>query len=684
MLKFTNNYSITGNVLCATALAAGTVYLAPYFGEEEYWITPVLLFFAGLHTTQAMLQAKYFLQNQWKRYRAKHHSSGLKGDAHWATHKQIRKAGLHKLTTTGVFLGVDERGNPICDNTENHVLVEAPTGSGKTSCIVMPNVFNAFDVSCFIIDIKGDILETTANHVRKNQGKELMIFDPANQTKGKYGKRACYNPVTPLLDLWYSDDPHMQRRLVSAVSELLLILLPEPNKVSEGDHFRKESMAWLECLLLYMITHLPRAEVTLTRLLEIVRSEDKMYDALAIARMSDVLDGDLAGKAEAIQQQLFDTNDRGYTKSIRDGAVSPLRFATPSGELAESMSSTNCSFKDLKDGLVNCHIIIPPNDIDAFKPYTELLLWAAFRELTQERNNRRVLFFLDEMLTFRIPQYTQKMTLLRQYGCKLMAFVQTLAGIEEVYGDNAKEILLSQCGTKLFLDPQSPESMKLVSDYCGKHTVNMTANNMERYWNDIVSDSISEQEADLISLSQARMAPFGFLFFDKVPPIQLTKMSYAAIMPYKKWQGVSGFFKRKYKMKTQLVLGYRTLHNVMRYRARQVMRFIHILTHPCEAVTNLIRRTQMATVKIIRKTKTTLAPKRIGRKLGGGVFKLFCIMLETVLPLAPLAALIWLFLLSDTTPHLLIGKDYSFCNYLGMNGYVRLGGGDCPFITMLP
>ena len=110
----------------------------------------------------------------WKRSRQKPHGiEDLHGTARWATREEIQIARLlprkgsflKSFVPSKRFLGVviggwqESPGKPVHflkDDSKNHVLVFAPTRSGKGVSIVLPTLLDSLRESALVYDPKGE------------------------------------------------------------------------------------------------------------------------------------------------------------------------------------------------------------------------------------------------------------------------------------------------------------------------------------------------------------------------------------------------------------------------------------------------------------------------------------------------------------------------------------------------
>jgi type IV secretion system protein VirD4 len=110
----------------------------------------------------------------------------LHGDAKFATNAQVKKAGL--LADRGIIVG--KRGTEyLVFGGQQHVLMSAPTRSGKGVGVVIPNLLNWPD-SVVVLDIKQENWNLTAGF-RAEHGQACYLFNPAAEDRRTH----CYNPL---------------------------------------------------------------------------------------------------------------------------------------------------------------------------------------------------------------------------------------------------------------------------------------------------------------------------------------------------------------------------------------------------------------------------------------------------------------------------------------------------------
>jgi type IV secretion system protein VirD4 len=138
------------------------------------------------------------------------------GNARFATRADLARAGLLKPSPDGVIIGKHRRDHLYLGGLQ-HVVMTAPTRTGKTTSIAIP-VLLTYDHSVVVMDLKGELFQATSGH-RHAQGQAVYKFAPYAED----GRTHRFNPF-----LCLSPDPRVR---ISEIQTLGAILYPDdPNK----------------------------------------------------------------------------------------------------------------------------------------------------------------------------------------------------------------------------------------------------------------------------------------------------------------------------------------------------------------------------------------------------------------------------------------------------------------------
>src|SRR5699024_3176898 len=104
----------------------------------------------------------------------KEKARSLYGDARWASTQEIKDAGL--LGNSGILVG-ERKGKYLMLDGNQHVMLSAPTRSGKGVSVVIPNCLHWPD-SMVVLDIKQENWDITSGF-RAKHGQKCYLFNPA-------------------------------------------------------------------------------------------------------------------------------------------------------------------------------------------------------------------------------------------------------------------------------------------------------------------------------------------------------------------------------------------------------------------------------------------------------------------------------------------------------------------------
>lgn len=212
----------------------------------------------------------------------------------------------------GVFLGRLDNGKYIRDNSKTHILICAPTRSGKGVGHIVPTLLG-WEGSTIVTDIKGENWELTAGFRKYKLGNDVFMFKPTS-------RESChYNP----LDEIRIGTPYEMNDL-----QLITKILVDPTgKGGDGNNAHWVNNAW--DLLQGVVLHLLYA-----------KRFHNGDEPPRTANLSDVLDflydgqgsegKESAEKAKALREKLAEDEKRreAYEKTTE------IHIATPEQALA--------------------------------------------------------------------------------------------------------------------------------------------------------------------------------------------------------------------------------------------------------------------------------------------------------------------------------------------------------------
>lgn len=127
-----------------------------------------------------------------------------------------------------IFLGrIDDKMVGYAD--DRHIVTLAGTRSGKSACLLRPNLL-LYPGSCLVIDPKGELARDTAKHRADKLGQHVVVLDPFEYVKGEAAAyRGWHDPLRELDE--YSDD------LIDDAATVAEAIVLDGTGVENGQHW---------------------------------------------------------------------------------------------------------------------------------------------------------------------------------------------------------------------------------------------------------------------------------------------------------------------------------------------------------------------------------------------------------------------------------------------------------------
>jgi len=404
----------------------------------------------------------------------------IHGSAHWAAPGEVNATGLLDRTD-GVYVGawLEPRTGKLKylrDDGPEHVIVFAPTRSGKGVGLVIPTLLS-WPHSVVVNDIKGENWELTAGWRSRTLRSHCLKFDPTSND----GTSARFNPLE---EIRIGTDDEV--RDVQNIATMIV----DPDGRGLNDHWTKTGFS----LLVGTILHVLYAEA------------DKTLRGVA-AYLADPRFGRME---QIFEHMLTAEHAEDDTRGWRDVAGLPTRTHPVVAQSAKDMLnkadnersgvlSTAMSFLTLyRDPIVarntevsdfriadlvslehpvSLYLVVPPSDKDRIKPLLRLILNQVLRTLaarlpseTRASMPHRLLLMLDEFPSLgRLDVFHEALAFVAAYGIKAYLVCQDLSQLYAAYG--REESIVANCNVRIAFAPNKVETAEVLSKMAGLATV---------------------------------------------------------------------------------------------------------------------------------------------------------------------------------------------------------------------
>ena len=382
----------------------------------------------------------------------------IHGDAHWATPKEIKKMGLR--SKTGLLLGSYQKKMLIADGYQ-HILLFAPTGSGKGVGFVIPNLLFWRD-SVIVHDIKLENYELSSGWRRSQLKQKVFLWNPADPD----GISHCYNPMD-----WISKKPG---QMVDDVQKICNFLLPKQ------EFWSNEARALLTGIMLYLVAD-PNKPATLGEVVRTLRSDDVVYNLAVILDTMGNIIHPVAYMNIASYLQKPD-KERGSVTSTANSSLE--LWANPLIDTTTATSDFN--LHEFKITPHTVYVGLTPDNISRLKPLMNMFYQqaAAFftAKMPQKHEKYGVLMMMDEFPTLgKMEQFLAGIAYFRGYRVRLFLIIQDTEQLKGIYEENGMNSFLSNATYRITFAANNMQTANLISQLIGNKTAVQLSYNKPKY-----------------------------------------------------------------------------------------------------------------------------------------------------------------------------------------------------------
>lgn len=382
----------------------------------------------------------------------------IHGDSHWATSSEVKKAGLR--SKEGILLGKYKKKFLIADGYQ-HILLFAPTGSGKGVGFVIPNLLFWKD-SVIVHDIKLENYEFTSGWRKKHLKQRVFLWNPADPD----GISHCYNPMD-----WISKKPG---QMVDDVQKIANFLLPEQ------EFWQNEARALLTGIMLYLVCDESKP-ATLGEVVRTLRSDDVVYN---LAVVLDTMGKKLHPVAYMNIASYLQKPDK-ERGSVTSTANSSLELW--SNPLIDTTTATSdFNLHEFKTITHTAYIGLTPDNIHRLKPLMNMFYQqaAAFftSKLPQPHEKFGILMMMDEFPTLgKMEQFLAGIAYFRGYRVRLFLIIQDTQQLKGIYEESGMNSFLSNSTYRITFAANNMETANLISQLLGNKSAEQVSYNKPKY-----------------------------------------------------------------------------------------------------------------------------------------------------------------------------------------------------------
>ncbi len=428
-----------------------------------------------LATGYAALSALLALVSYLALRNALEESGDTHGSARWATAEEISEMGLDdtEAPVVGAYTPPDRPARYLHDAQDRHVFVFAPSGSGKSSGLVIPTLLS-WPHSVLVLDVKAELFHHTAGYRADTLKNRCLRWDPADATF----RSARYNPL-------FEIRPGPED---VAGAMLLADNLVDPDGRNQHRDFWKQSAhSLLVGLLLHTLyaeqkktlSHtahiLAHSEHTLARMVQANHDAGRKMGWLDSNGQPTLTHPIIADAARALLEQDHRTRSGIVAEALSHLALYHDPIVAAATETSD-FAPLDLVDSDPKASPISLYLTIAPAELVRLRSLIRITLNQFCQALTRSLSfdpaakRRPLLLVLDEFTALgRLDFFSAAIAYLRGYGIRVYISVQSLAQIHDVYGQN--QSITTNCGAQVAFAPNDVPTAKLLSEMAGQFTV---------------------------------------------------------------------------------------------------------------------------------------------------------------------------------------------------------------------
>ena len=374
-----------------------------------------------------------------------------------------------------------------------NVLVTGGSGSGKTRFFLLPNLLQMHS-SYVVTDPKGDVVIKAGKTLLKH-GYKLKIFNTINFKKSMH-----YNPFAYI---------HSEKDILKLVNTLIANTKGDGKA---GDEFWTKAETLLYCALFgYIHYEAPEEEQNFNTLLEFLNASEVREDDEDYENPVDMMFHDLEKKSPnhfAVRQYKKYKLAAGKTaKSILvscGARLAPFDIA----ELREITSYDELELDTLGDRKTALFLIM--SDTDATFNFLISMVYSQLFNLLCEKADDvyggrlpvHVRCLIDETANIgQIPNLEKLVATIRSREISACLFLQAKSQLKAIYKDNT-DTIIGNMDSQLFLGGTEPTTLKDLSQFLGKETIDMYNTGESRGNNPSYSMNYQKSGKDLMTVDE--------------------------------------------------------------------------------------------------------------------------------------------------------------------------------------
>ena len=430
-----------------------------------------VLVFGGFFVFMAILQ-----RNSLDGIKARPAGNGQHGAARWAFKRELyktykflpytvskwRKGILRPTDTQGTILGYRKslkKVTALIDEGDNHTLMIAAAGAGKTACFLYPNIEYACasGMSFLVTDTKGDIFRLMGTIAKKYYDYRVSVIDLRNPTKSDgFNMLKLVNEYTDRHKKSKSLTDKAKAEKYAKIIAKTIIHTNSNTDYGQNSFFYEAAEGLLTAAILIVAEFSKPEKRHIVSVYKIIQDllapspiKDKSYFQLMMLRLPQ------DHKARWFAGAALNTSEEAM-RSVMSTALSRLNGFLDS-ELEQILCFESCIDAEKFCNEKSALFLVLPEEDQTKHFLISLIVQQLYREILSVADElggtlkNRVMFYLDEIGTIpKIESAEMMFSASRSRKVSIVAIIQSLAQLQKNYGKEGAEIIVDNTQNTIF------------------------------------------------------------------------------------------------------------------------------------------------------------------------------------------------------------------------------------------
>lgn len=357
------------------------------------------------------------------------------------------------IESTGLPIGNIEDKIIVDSNIDNTILIGS-TGSGKTQSVILPMLYQSAisGESLIVNDFKGELYKETANLFEK-EGYDVICINLSNPNLGN-----CWNPFDLPIKK-YSSNRDEANKLIESIFDYLTL---ETNK--SADPFWSNSAAQY---LTGITKSLLDKKIDVSKInLKTLSKFSTEYNTPEVIDYIEEIDKTSTAYQNIASTYLAPLETKASIMSVVNQKIS---IYTGKENLLSLISKSDFDILNIRN---NKTIIYFTYDVSSLEQKTlyNIFLEQAIYVLNNDNNKKPFNFLLDEFDFNNLPikNLCDIVDKSRSHYVRFLFCISNFDRLKQIYGLENIELLKYQCANILYLISNESNTLKFISDICGK------------------------------------------------------------------------------------------------------------------------------------------------------------------------------------------------------------------------